>query len=224
MCGLTGFFAPGHLNHAEATALVMRMRDTLVHRRPDRRGPLAKCRCGHRYGPSSARYTLDLSPAGDQPMVSTTGRYVLVFNGEIYNHREIRRSLEASQHLETDWRGHSDTETLLAAIEAWSLPRALQRCVGMFALALWDRQDQLLSLARDRMGEKAAVLYGSRTSGTLLFGSELEALRAHPNFCAEIDRDVLPLYLRHGYVPESMVDCPEYPQINAGLCGAVHQC
>lgn len=151
---------------------------------------------------------LDLSPQGHQPMLSPCGRYVIAFNGEIYNHLDLRRDLEASpqpgllpkgEKKEVAWRGHADTETLLAAIAAWGLEATLKKCVGMFAFALWDRETRTLTLARDRLGEKP--LYYGRQGDALLFGSELKALKAHPAFCSEIDRDALTLYLRHNYIP-----------------------
>lgn len=165
---------------------------------------------------------LDLSAAGHQPMISHCGRYVIVFNGEIYNHLELRSELEKvvlasesfsayaegevntqPQNLQKKkregWRGHSDTETLLAAIAAWGVEATLRRCVGMFALALWDRKTRTLTLARDRMGEKP--LYYGWQDDTFLFGSELKALKAHPAFRAEIDRNPLALFFRHSYIP-----------------------
>jgi asparagine synthase (glutamine-hydrolysing) len=198
MCGLTGFFSPGGIRHRDAAGVIERMRDTLAHRGPDDAGvwldPDAGIALGHR-----RLSIVDLSPAGHQPMASAAGRYLLAFNGEIYNHLGIRSELEDAGGVPGGWRGHSDTETLLAAIEAWGLEPALRRCVGMFALALWDRQQRVLSLARDRMGEKP--LYYGWQGGTLLFGSELKSLQRHPGFRAEINRDALPLYLRHGYIP-----------------------
>lgn len=198
MCGLTGFLSPQGFAKAEALAILTRMRDTLVHRGPDDAGVWLDSDAGialaHR-----RLSIMDLSPAGHQPMASISGRYVVIFNGEIYSHKMIRLQLEDAGFPQTEWRGHSDTETLLAAIERWGLQSAIQRCVGMFAFALWDRRERTLSLARDRMGEKP--LYYGWQSGTLLFGSELKALRAHPAFGNEIDRDALPLYLRHGYIP-----------------------
>jgi asparagine synthase (glutamine-hydrolysing) len=151
---------------------------------------------------------LDLSPAGHQPMVSPSGRYVIAFNGEIYNHLELRRDLEnvpspqplsqgARGHI--SWRGHSDTETLLACFEAWGIEKTLTSAVGMFAIALWDRETRTLTLARDRMGEKP--LYYGWQGDAFLFGSELKALKAHPAFKADIDRGALALLLRHNYVP-----------------------
>ncbi len=137
---------------------------------------------------------LDLSLAGHQPMISARERYVIAFNGEIYNHLALRREFG-----DYPWRGHSDTETLLAAIEAWGLEATLRRSIGMFALALWDRQERTLYLSRDRMGEKP--LYYGWQDNVFLFGSELKALKAHPAFQREIDRDALTLFLRHNYIP-----------------------
>lgn len=141
---------------------------------------------------------LELSPAGAQPMVSPCGRYVLVFNGEIYNHQDIRVQLEAEGGA-FQWRGHSDTETLLAGLRLWGVERCLPKLNGMFAFALWDNLDKSLALARDRMGEKP--LYYGRIGDVFLFGSELKALRPHPAWKGEIDRDVLSLFLRLNYVP-----------------------
>ena len=141
---------------------------------------------------------VDLSPAGRQPMESASGRYVIVFNGEIYNHAELRRRLIAADGPLV-FRGHSDTEVLLAAIEAWGLRKSLEEAVGMFAIAVWDRKEQTLSLARDRVGEKP--LYYGVHNRTLLFGSELKALSVHPAFVDRIDRDALALFLEFGYIP-----------------------
>lgn len=141
---------------------------------------------------------VDLSPAGHQPMASACDRFVIAFNGEIYNHHELRAQLE-SQNSPPVWRGHSDTETLLACFSAWGIEQTLQATVGMFALALWDKQEQQLTLARDRLGEKP--LYWGWCGDTLLFGSELKALKAHPDFSAEVDRGALSLLLRHNYIP-----------------------
>jgi asparagine synthase (glutamine-hydrolysing) len=167
----------------------------LRHRGPDHQGVWVDPKVGivlcHR-----RLAILDVSPLGHQPMLSNDQRYVIVFNGEIYNFQEIRSDLQGLGH---QFRGHSDTEILLAAIAQWGLEKALQRSVGMFALALWDRQERVLSLARDRVGEKP--LYYGWSGGIFLFGSELKALRAHPHWGAEIDRNSLALYLRHNYVP-----------------------
>lgn len=141
---------------------------------------------------------IDLSPAGHQPMLSPCGRFTLVYNGEIYNHQDLRAELvDEGGHF--DWRGHSDTETLLAGLRHWGVVGTLQRLNGMFAFALWDRVERALFLARDRMGEKP--LYYGGSGGSFLFGSELKSLVAHPNWQGDIDRNALTLYMRHNYVP-----------------------
>jgi asparagine synthase (glutamine-hydrolysing) len=174
------------------------MTSTLAHRGPDDFGYWFQRDIGLAMGHRRLSI-VDLSPAGHQPMGSASGRYQVTLNGEIYNHLALRTELESNAAAPT-WRGHSDTETLLAAIEAWGLRRALQRSVGMFALALWDRQQRRLSLARDRAGEKP--LYYGTAGRAFLYGSELKALRTFPDFDAEIDRGCLALFLRHNYVPE----------------------
>lgn len=192
MCGIAGW-----LGTAPEAEILTRMGQSLAHRGPDDSGswidPTAPVALLHR-----RLAIVDLSPAGHQPMTSACGRYVLSFNGEIYNHLDLRRELETSGAA-PDWRGHSDTETLLAALAAWGVEPALKWCVGMFAFALWDRRQRRLTLARDRIGEKP--LYYGWQGKTFLFGSELKALAAHPAFRAEINRDVLTLYLRYNYVP-----------------------
>lgn len=201
MCGLTGFWQASGVQSDEAKALVLDMARAIAHRGPDDSGawvdPTAGIALGHR-----RLSIVDLSAAGHQPMTSNGGRYVIVFNGEIYNHMAIRRDLERRSGS-TSWRGHSDTETLLAAVETWGFEEALCRTVGMFAIALWDREQRTLSLARDRLGEKP-LYYGWQGTGerrVLVFGSELKALRAHPAFEAPIDREALTLYMRTGYIP-----------------------
>ena len=139
---------------------------------------------------------IDLSAAGAQPMRSASGRYVVCYNGEIYNFEALRTELSAGGR---NWRGHSDTEVMLAGFETWGVERTLGRCVGMFAIALWDQKERTLLLARDRLGKKP--LYWSLAGGTLLFGSELRALRVHPSFRGELNRDAIALYLRHGCFP-----------------------
>lgn len=200
MCGVTGFFRlTGGLDPG-ARELLAKMTSCLAHRGPDASGawldPEAGVALGHR-----RLSILELSEAGSQPMTSHSGRYLLVTNGEIYNHLEIREAL-ALDGGEPAWRGHSDTETLLAAFDRWGVDTALRKSVGMFALALWDRQQQVLTLARDRLGEKP--LYYGAQGEYLLFGSELKALRAHPAFRADVDRDQVAIYLHRGYVPAPM--------------------
>jgi asparagine synthase (glutamine-hydrolysing) len=141
---------------------------------------------------------VDLTPAGHQPMLDRTGRYVLTFNGEIYNHAELRAELEQAG-VASRWRGHCDTEVLLEAVAAWGVPRALERSVGMFAFALWDQRERTLVLARDRLGEKP--LYYGWAGATFVFGSELSALAAYPDWQGEIDRDALGLLVQLNYIP-----------------------
>jgi asparagine synthase (glutamine-hydrolysing) len=173
------------------------MTDSLQHRGPDDRGvwvdDAAGVSLGHR-----RLSVLDLSSAARQPMQSASSRYVITFNGEIYNHLDLRRQLESNNQA-ASWRGHSDTETLLACIDAWGFEQTLKASTGMFALAVWDRQHNVLHLARDRMGEKP--LYYGWQGNVFLFGSELKALKAHPGFAARIDRGALALLLRHNYIP-----------------------
>lgn len=196
MCGFLGFFG-GEIGSNGDEALLRSMAHTLIHRGPDDGG--VWCDGVERIGLGHRRLAVvDLSPAGHQPMISASERYVIAFNGEIYNHLDLRLELK-----EQTWRGHSDTETLLAGIEAWGLEATLKKSIGMFAFALWDRQTHSLMLARDRMGEKP-LYYGWQGSGNervFLFGSELKALKAHPAFVAEIDRGALCLMLRHNYIP-----------------------
>jgi len=203
MCGFTGFLHPAGLAEADAHVQVRSMADQLVHRGPDDAGTWVDGAAGIALGHRRLSI-LDLSPAGHQPMVSASGRYVIAYNGEVYNHLDLRAELDqqprgSAAPAGTAWRGHSDTETLLASVEAWGVRATLEKSVGMFAFALWDRRDRVLSLARDRMGEKP--LYYGWQGGTFLFGSELKALRVHPAFRGEIDRDALTLYLRHNSVP-----------------------
>ena len=203
MCGFAGFIGHGSLCVDEWIMVLEKMGDTIRHRGPDDSGVWTDADAG--IGLVHRRLSiLDLSPAGHQPMVSTGGRFVVVFNGEIYNHLELRDALDArfrgnDGQRGVTWRGHSDTETLLAGIDAWGLEATLQRAAGMFALAVWDRVTRTLTLARDRMGEKP--LYYGWQRGVFLFGSELKALKAHPAFEGEIDRGAIALQMRHSYVP-----------------------
>ena len=173
---------------------VRRMADAIAHRGPDHGGQWVdatqRVALGHR-----RLAIVDLSPQGAQPMVSHCGRYVVAYNGEIYNHLELRSVLGP-----LPWRGHSDTETLLAAFSRWGVVEALPRLVGMFAIAVWDRETHSLTLVRDRMGEKP-LYWGHLPNGDMVFGSELKALRVHPEWRGDIDRDALTLYLRHSAVP-----------------------
>ena len=174
------------------------MASTIAHRGPDDGGvwtdDAAGIALGHR-----RLSILDLSPAGHQPMLSPSGRFVIAFNGEIYNHEALRSKLAGSGSEQVQWRGHSDTETLLACIEHWGFEETLAQSVGMFAVALWDRRERQLLLARDRFGEKP--LYYGWAGGSFVFGSELKALRAFPEFDNQVSREALAQYLRFLYVP-----------------------
>ncbi len=195
MCGIAGIFG----SRAADQDLLSQIGGALAHRGPDDQALWVDTKAGvamvHR-----RLAIVDLSPAGNQPMVSANGRFVLCFNGEIYNHSEIRQQLEESGCARPGgWRGHSDTETLLEAIAHWGLARALERAVGMFALALWDRKERKLSLVRDRFGEKP--LYYGWVGTDFVFASELKAIRAHPGFDCAIDRKALSLYASRTYIP-----------------------
>lgn len=196
MCGLTGFFSPNGLSGNDLQTLALTMANAMLHRGPDDGGVWADNNVGIALGHRRLAI-VDLSPAGHQPMHSSCGRYVMVFNGEIYNHLELREALSARQPVQ--WRGHSDTETLLSGFVTWGIEETLKRSVGMFAIALWDRELRTLTLARDRFGEKP--LYYGWQGDSLLFGSELKSLKCHPHFTGEVDRDALTLMMRFGYVP-----------------------
>ncbi len=194
MCGIAGFFAVAKAWPADAAGLLAAMRDAIAHRGPDDSGAWLDAQAGIALGHRRLSI-VDLSPAGHQPMTSACGRFVVVFNGEIYNHRALREELGPQA-----WRGHSDTETLLACIARHGLERTLPRLVGMFAIALWDRAEQALTLVRDRLGEKP--LYWCRfDDGTVGFASELHALRRHPRWRGEVDPDSVAQLLRLGVVP-----------------------
>ena len=196
MCGIAGIL---DLTAAESGdrlhAAALQMADTLVHRGPDDAGVWTDASAGialaHR-----RLSIIDLSASGHQPMLSTRGRYVVSFNGEIYNFKELRRELDQAGHR---FRGHSDTEVLLAAISQWGVDRAVSRLNGMFAIALWDRTERVLYLVRDRLGEKP--LYYSWNGQTVMFASELKALRAGPGLHRDINRQALALFLKFGYIP-----------------------
>lgn len=216
MCGIAGYWKTGAPLDAD---VLHGMAAAISHRGPDDEGIWHDDSVG--IGLAHRRLSIiDLSPAGHQPMMSPTGRYIVVFNGEIYNHLELRKKL-----VSNIWRGHSDTETLLAAFERWGVEGTLQRSVGMFALALWDRETQTLTLARDRLGEKP--LYYGWQNGVFLFGSELKALKAHPAFVGEINRDALTLFLRHSTIPSPYsiyTDIQKLPPGTYWQASLAHRC
>lgn len=190
MCGITGFWDG---KTKDKDRIVQAMADCIIYRGPDDSGAWSDLTSGlalaHR-----RLSILDLSPAGHQPMISACGRFILVFNGEIYNHNDLRTKLP-----DVFWRGHSDTETLLAGFTYWGVKETICKTVGMFALAVWDKRERKLILARDRVGEKP--LYYGWQDNAFLFGSELKSLRVHPAWQGEINRQALTLYLRYNYIP-----------------------
>lgn len=195
MCGVAGIMRTRALVSTDVARDLPAMARALVHRGPDDEGFWADAEVG--IALSHRRLSIiDLSPLGHQPMRSASGRFVIAFNGEIYNYQELRRELVA---LGASFRGGSDTEVLLAAIEQWGTGGAVERAHGMFAFGLWDRQQRVLFLARDRFGEKP--LYYGICNGVLLFGSELKALREHSAWDGEIDRDALGMFMQHDFIP-----------------------
>lgn len=195
MCGLTGLLDIKGTPDTTLRATVQAMTDSLGHRGPDGGAIWAEggIALGHR-----RLAVIDLSEAGAQPMLSASGRFALAFNGEIYNHLDLRSELQQAGAAPA-WRGHSDTETLLAAIEHWGLDAALRRTAGMFAVALWDRRERRLLLARDRIGEKP--LYWGWSGGALVFGSELKALRRHPGFDRSVCPEAVAVFLHLAHIP-----------------------
>lgn len=199
MCGIIGFISILQVENssAEFASVGMRMVRAIRHRGPDDEGVWYQE--GSRVLLGHARLAIqDLSAFGHQPMISASGKYVIVFNGEIYNHLDLRSELYGFK-----WRGHSDTETLLAAFEAWGVEKTLKALVGMFSIAIWDMYEEKLVLARDRMGEKPMYygLVGEGQNAAFVFASELKAIKEHPSFTPKIDRDALSLFMRHCYVP-----------------------
>ncbi|MCL2658903.1 MAG: asparagine synthase (glutamine-hydrolyzing) [Acidobacteriaceae bacterium] len=198
MCGISGFLELNCASSADdLRTTAARMAEVLRHRGPDDSGVWIDSDVGIALSMSRLAI-LDLSPAGHQPMQSTSGRYVLVFNGEIYNFENLKNELSAVEQT-YPFRSHSDTEVMLAAFERWGVDAAVVRFNGMFAFAVWDRRERTLTLGRDRFGEKP--LYYALAGDTMLFGSELKALRAHPCFVSEIDREAVSLYLRYSCIP-----------------------
>jgi asparagine synthase (glutamine-hydrolysing) len=195
MCGIAGILASGQV----AKEALFRMTRPLAHRGPDDFGWWIDSGAG--IGLGHRRLSIvDLSPAGHQPMLSADGRFVLTYNGEIYNFEEIRREIETRSAVpDGGWRGHSDTEVLLQAIVSWGLSGALEKAVGMFAFALWDKRERTLSLVRDRFGEKP--LYYGWAGEDFVFASELKAIRAHPKFNNEIDRSAVRMLAARTYIP-----------------------
>ncbi len=195
MCGIAGLLGPS----ASDPDVVARMTGRLEHRGPDDVGHWADRDAGIAFGHRRLA-VVDLTAAGHEPMISASGRLVVTYNGEIYNHAELRAQLEEEGRApKGGWRGHSDIETFLEAIDHWGLERALDRAVGMFAFAMWDRKHRRLYLVRDRFGEKP--LYYGWVGRDLVFASELKAIRTHPDFSGEIDRQAVAAFASRGYIP-----------------------
>lgn len=196
MCGIAGFLEVGG-STADAPDILTAMTTAITNRGPDDSGAWHSSADGVSLGQRRLSI-IDLSPAGHQPMPSASGRYVVTYNGEIYNFEALRAEVEQLTPG-VPWRGHSDTEVMLAAFDLWGVQKTLTRLNGMFALAVWDKARKELILARDRMGEKP--LFYARMGHSILFGSELKALQAHPSFGSVVDREALALFLRYSYVP-----------------------
>jgi len=195
MCGICGFVSTSTRSRPGSSEIVRAMSDAIAHRGPDGEGVWVDDAAGIGFGHRRLAF-IDLTSGGLQPMSSASGRHVVTFNGEIYNYRELRGELESAGH---SFRSQSDTEVLIEACERWGVEAAVKRLIGIFAFGLWDREERTLYLVRDQLGVKP--LYWGEIDGTLLFGSELKALIAHPQWRAEIDRDALTAYFRHNYVP-----------------------
>lgn len=196
MCGIAGFVDLKRSFRAdELRAIASRMAESLHHRGPDDRGVWVDAEAGVGFGHTRLAI-IDLSPAGAQPMTSSCGRFVLCYNGEVYNAPELRAELEAAGR---EFRGHSDTEVMVEGFAVWGVRQTVERLIGMFAFAAWDRATRTLTLVRDRLGIKP--LYWGHVDGSLLFASELKALKAMPGWQGETDRDALAAFLRYGYVP-----------------------
>lgn len=195
MCGIAGFLSAHNDTAGQLMATAQAMAERLRHRGPDDGGVWVDAPSGLAF--SQRRLAIvDLSPAGHQPMLSSDGRYVINYNGEVYNADELRGDLQAAGR---PFRGHSDTEVIVEGVAVWGVRATIERLIGMFALAVWDRQDRTLVLVRDRMGIKP--LYYASFGGVFLFASELSALRAHGGWTPKIDRASVASFLRHNYIP-----------------------
>ena len=197
MCGIAGFISnSGHLNYQSSKKLIEKMANTLVHRGPDNVGVWCDEISGAYFGHRRLSI-LDLSIAGKQPMESSCGRYIITYNGEIYNFQDIKKKLETEFNI--SFKTHTDTEVILEACANWGVNNAIKEMIGMFAFSYWDRHENKLTLVRDRIGIKP--LYWQYTSGRIAFASELKALRVMTDWKPEIDRQALASYMRHAYIP-----------------------
>jgi asparagine synthase (glutamine-hydrolysing) len=198
MCGICGFFSKSPLKFDD---IIVKMNSAILHRGPNSSGFWLDENTGIALGHQRLSI-IDLSANGSQPMKSSSSRFILVYNGEIYNHMDLRKNLDKINYGHK-WRGNSDTETLLEALETWGIESTLKKLAGMFAFALWDKKNLCLTLARDRMGEKPLYFgwQGSGNRAVFLFGSEIKALKCHPDFIGDINRDSIALQLRHNCIP-----------------------
>ena len=202
MCGFVGFCSSSDpLGKDSSIQIINKMSETLTHRGPDSYGFWQSSNKKLVFG--FRRLAIqDVSQKGNQPMHSESGQYVIVFNGEIYNHLLLRKEIE-SAYLNYNWKSNSDTETLLACFEQWGIEESIKKCSGMFSFAVWCNKNKLLTLGRDRLGEKP-LYYGWQGTGKnaiFFFGSELKAFHKHPGFKKEINRNAISSFLRHGYIP-----------------------
>ena len=198
MCGINGFYSKSLSNFDD---VIVKMNSTISHRGPDTNGAWSDKNSGIVLGHQRLSI-IDVSSSGNQPMQSSSGRYILTYNGEIYNYLKIRKELEMN-NPNIKWKGKSDTEILLESIDFWGIELTLQKIQGMFAFGIWDQKMRCLILARDRIGEKP-LYYGWQGEGNnkvFLFGSELKALKVHPEFNGQINRDAIALQLRHNCIP-----------------------
>jgi asparagine synthase (glutamine-hydrolysing) len=195
LCGIAGFLRPPEWTADRLTEAARAMSTALAYRGPDSSGEWVEAESGLGFGHRRLAI-IDLSPGGHQPMVSADGRWVITYNGEVFNFPDLRAELEAAGCA---FRGHSDTEVIVEGCARWGVEATAKRLIGMFAYAVWDRRERRLHLVRDRLGIKP--LYWTLKDGALLFASELKALLAYPGFAPRMDREAATLYMRFGYVP-----------------------
>jgi len=201
MCGFTGYLSDINNKTSYSDSVIKDMADTIVHRGPDSEGFWKDDLDGIVMG-FRRLAILDISPNGNQPMISNSGQFIIVFNGEIYNHLSLRKEIDLLR-AHQNWLSSSDTETLLCGFDLWGIEKTIKKCTGMFAFAVWCRKNKKLILGRDRLGEKPLYYgwQGGNGNKVFLFGSELKSLQKHPHFQKEINRDSLSSFLRHSYIP-----------------------
>lgn len=202
MCGFTGYLTSGQLDQSNSPKIIREMTNSLYHRGPDSEGFWSDSSDGISLG-FRRLAILDTSSNGNQPMQSSNGQYVLVFNGEIYNHLDLRKEIEAFYSGKKLWFSGSDTETILSGFEIWGIRETIKKCIGMFGFAVWCKKTKVLTLGRDRLGEKP-LYYGWQDSNQeklFFFGSELKSFKKHPQFTGEIDRGALCSFIRYSYIP-----------------------